>query len=107
MILFLLGYFVFSHDKVQEELEKHNIVLLIAAIVLFVIEIQKFWRKSFADLKVINNYLVFLYGWIMMLAVIANFKGRTSTPPMKLRNIYELLKKSNTFRIVKGEPYHK
>jgi hypothetical protein len=29
IILFLLGYFVFSHDKVQEELEKHNVILLI------------------------------------------------------------------------------
>lgn len=75
MILFLLGYFVFSHDKVQEELEKHNIILLIAAIVLFLIEIQRFFGKSFSDLSVINNYLVFLYGWTMMLAVIGNFRA--------------------------------
>jgi fucose 4-O-acetylase-like acetyltransferase len=75
IILFLLGYFVFSHDKVQEELEKHNIILLIVAVVLFIIEIHKFWGKNFSDLGVINNYLVFLYGWIMMLAVIGNFKA--------------------------------
>ena len=75
MILFLLGYFVFSHDKVQEELEKHNVILLITAVVLFLIEIQRFWGKSFADLEVINNYLVFLYGWVMILAVIGNFKA--------------------------------
>ncbi|EKQ55500.1 MULTISPECIES: acyltransferase family protein [unclassified Clostridium] len=75
IILFLLGYFVFSHDKVQEELEKHNVILLVAAAILFIIEIQRFWGKNFSDLTVINNYLVFLYGWIMMLAVIGNFKA--------------------------------
>lgn len=74
LILFLLGYFVFSHDKVQKELEKYHVILLIVAAILFVIELQRFWGKSFSDLEVINNYLVFLYGWIMMLAVIGNFK---------------------------------
>lgn len=75
IILFLLGYFVFSHNKVQEELEKHNIILSIAAVILFVMEIKKFWGRNFSDLAVINNYDVFLYGWIMMLAVIGNFKA--------------------------------
>ncbi len=75
IILFLLGYFVFSHDKAQEELEKYKSILLIAAVGLFAIEIHRFWGKSFADLGIINNYLVFLYGWIMMLAVIGNFKA--------------------------------
>lgn len=62
IILFLLGYFVFSHDKVQEELEKHNIILSIAAVILFVMEIKKFLGRNFSDLAVINNYDVFLYG---------------------------------------------
>lgn len=75
IILFLLGYFIFSHDKAQEELEKHKNILLIAAVVIFAIEIHRFWGKSFSDFGIINNYLVFLYGWIMMLAVIANFKA--------------------------------
>lgn len=74
LILFLLGYYVFSHDKVQDELAKYNIFLLIAAVILFVIEIHKFWGRKFSDLNVINNYIVFLYGWIMMLAVIGSFK---------------------------------
>lgn len=75
VVLFLLGYFVFSHDKVQEELEKHRIILSITAVILFIIEINRFFGKSFSDLGVINNYLVFLYGWIMMLAIIGNFKS--------------------------------
>ncbi|WP_160687073.1 acyltransferase [Clostridium sp. C2-6-12] len=75
IVLFLLGYFVFSHDKVQVELEKHRIILLITAVILSVIQINEFYGKKFGDLEVINNYLVFLYGWIMILAIIGNFKA--------------------------------
>jgi len=68
--LFLLGYFVFSHDKIQEMLKKYRIPLLTTALILFVIQIFMYWGQNFTS--IVNKPIVMLYTWFMILAVIGN-----------------------------------
>lgn len=68
--LFLLGYFIFSHDNIQEILKKYRIPLLTAALILFVIQIFMYWGQNFTS--IVNKPIVMLYTWIMILAVTGN-----------------------------------
>ncbi|HEX7542629.1 MAG TPA: acyltransferase, partial [Patescibacteria group bacterium] len=65
LCLFLLGYFVFSHDNIQEMLKKYHAPLLITAIILFIIQIPVYWGQNFTG--IVNQPLVMLYNWIMIL----------------------------------------
>lgn len=68
LFLFLLGYFVFSHDEVQEEVKKYHMPLLIVAVILYFIQLYFYWGQNFS--QIVNDWLVFLYAWIMILAVL-------------------------------------
>ena len=74
LALFLLGYYVFSSEKVMEALVRVRTPLLVSALALCAVQMYVCWGKDFS--LIVNDPLVFLYGWIMTLAVIANAPGR-------------------------------
>jgi hypothetical protein len=71
LLMFLLGYYVFSHDNIIEILMKYAPVLLGTGIVLGVIQTYTCWGTFYQG--VVNNWLVILYTWIMILAVFGCF----------------------------------
>lgn len=68
LLLFLLGYYVFSHDRVQRSLQKHCILLLAAGLAAGVAQTAVSWGKPYQ--AVVNNWLVMLYTWLMILAIL-------------------------------------
>jgi fucose 4-O-acetylase-like acetyltransferase len=76
MVPFLMGYFVFSHDAVQEKLGKAWIPLLACAVVSgTVLVITTFGQDNTSPLY-LGSWLNCLYGWLMCLAMMAWFKVR-------------------------------
>ena len=71
---FLLGYFVFSHDRVMDKLETWWRFLLPAALVIGVVFIASFWGAPYAEHEVLDTFLCNLYAWIAVLAVLAVMK---------------------------------
>ena len=71
---FLLGYFVFSHDRVMDKLEKWWRFLLPAALVIGVVFIARFWGAPYAEHEVLDTFLCNLYAWTAVLAVLAVMK---------------------------------
>jgi hypothetical protein len=71
LFMFLMGYYVFSHDNVIETLKKSSPVLLGAGIVLGVIQTYRCWGTFYQ--VVVNDWVVMLYTWIMILAVFGCF----------------------------------
>lgn len=71
LLMFLMGYYIFSHDNVIETLKKHAPVLLGAGIVLGVIQTYRCWGTFYQG--VVNDWVVMLYTWIMILAVFGCF----------------------------------
>lgn len=74
-IPFLLGYFVFSHDEVQDKEEKMHLPLLIAAVLTCVALVWISWGKCNTDPKYLAGWLNCLYAWLMMLAMLGCFKA--------------------------------
>jgi len=68
--MFLLGYYVFSHDIVLEKIKKIGIPLMITGIVLGCVEVWYFFGQSFASDACLQHPLTNLYLWIMILAIL-------------------------------------
>ncbi|MCR4864457.1 MAG: acyltransferase family protein [Bacteroidales bacterium] len=76
LIPFLLGYFVFSHDEVQERLEKVWGPLLICAAISGIILIATTFGQDNTSPQYLGSPLNTLYGWLMCLAMMAWFKAK-------------------------------
>ena len=76
VIPFLLGYFVFSHDEVQEKLGKAWIPLLACAVVAGGILIGTTFGQDNTSPRYLGSPLNNIYGWLMCLAMMAWFKAR-------------------------------
>ena len=76
LVPFLLGYFVFSHDEVQEKLEKAWIPLLACAFVAGTVLIITTFGQDNTSPQYLGSPLNCLYGWLMCLAMMAWFKAR-------------------------------
>ena len=68
--VFLMGYFVFSHDEVIERLKEAFALLLPAAIVLCVAFCVRYFGENYADVPVNRTPLFVGFGWITCLAVL-------------------------------------
>ena len=76
LISFLLGYFVFSHDEVQEKVRKAWIPLMVAAVVSGVILIITTWGENNTSPEYMGAPLNCIYGWLMCLAMMGWFNAR-------------------------------
>ena len=76
LIPFLLGYFLFSHDEVQEKLGKAWIPLLSCAVVSGGILIGTTFGQDNTSPQYLGSPLNNLYGWLMCLALMAWFQAR-------------------------------
>lgn len=74
-IPFLLGYFVFSHDEVQDRLSNIRIPLLICAVVAGVALTITSFGKDYTSPVFLSGWLNVLYAWLMMLAMLGCFKA--------------------------------
>ena len=75
-ILFLLGYFIFSRDRVQEVLGKYWIPLMACAIASCVALTVTTFGQDNTSPKYMSSPLNCLYGWLMCLAMMGWFKAR-------------------------------
>ncbi len=66
---FLLGYFVFSHDKVQDCLAKYSVWFLAAALVSCVAYVIYWFGKNYASDECLQDWTTAVYLWVCVLAV--------------------------------------
>ncbi|MBR4826758.1 MAG: acyltransferase [Bacteroidales bacterium] len=76
LVPFLMGYFVFAHDEVQEKLGKVWIPLVAAAAVSGIVLVVTTFGQDNTSPQYLGSPLNCLYGWLMCLAMMAWFKAR-------------------------------
>ena len=76
LIPFLMGYFVFSHDKVQETVGKAWIPLMGCAVVAGGILIGTTFGQDNTTPQYLSSPLNCIYGWLMCLAMMGLFQAR-------------------------------
>lgn len=76
LIPFLLGYFVFAHDEVQEKLEKAWLPLMACAVVAGTVLVVTTFGQDYTSPQYLGSPLNCLYGWLMCLAMMGWFKAK-------------------------------
>jgi surface polysaccharide O-acyltransferase-like enzyme len=76
LIPFLLGYFVFSHDEVQEKMGKAWIPLMACAVVAGGVLIGTTFGQDNTSPQYLGSPLNCIYGWLMCLAMMAWFQAK-------------------------------
>ena len=76
LIPFLLGYFVFSHDAVQEKVKKAWIPLLACALASGVVLIVTTWGQDNTSPQYLGSPLNCLYGWLACLGLMGWFQAK-------------------------------
>lgn len=71
---FLLGYYVFSHEKVTDCLTKFSIPLMIAAGASGIAYVWQDWGQNYAVAPSVNSLPAISYGYFMCLAVLGGMK---------------------------------
>ena len=69
-LAFFLGYFVFSHDAVQDSLEKIRIPMLTVAIALGVFYVYHYFGENYTSAQCLQSLLTNVYLWVAVLAVL-------------------------------------
>ena len=75
-ILFLLGYFVFAREEVQEQLGKYWIPLMACAVVAVGILIGTTFGQDNTSPQYLGSPLNCIYGWLACLAMMGWFKAK-------------------------------
>ena len=76
LTVFLMGYFVFSHDEVQQKVRKMWVPMMACAVVSGVILIITTWGQNNTSPEYLCSPLNCLYGWLMCLAMMGWFAAR-------------------------------
>ncbi|MBO4599107.1 MAG: acyltransferase [Bacteroidales bacterium] len=76
LIPFLLGYYIFSIDGIQETLEKSWIVLTSVAIFFCILLIATTFGEDNTTPQYLASPLNCIYGWLMCLAMMGLFKAK-------------------------------
>ena len=76
LVPFLFGYFVFSHDEVQEKVGKAWIPLMACAVLSGAVLIVTTFGQDNTSPSYLGSPLNCLYGWLMCLAMIGWFKAK-------------------------------
>ena len=76
LICLLMGYFVFSHDEVQEKVRRYRIPLMACAAVSGTVLIITTWGENNTSAEYMGTPLNSLYGWLMCLAMMGWFAHR-------------------------------
>lgn len=76
IFMFLLGYYVFSHEKVTDSLAKHYVWLLPLSVIAGVAYTAYFFGQNYSSQACLRHPFTNLYAWFMILALIGLFKAR-------------------------------
>ena len=72
---FLIGYFVLSHDAVQDKIEKMHLPLLIIFVPMGIGSSIYYFGKNFTEPDVLHSIFTNIYLWIAILALLGCFKA--------------------------------
>ncbi|HKM21159.1 MAG TPA: acyltransferase [Lachnospiraceae bacterium] len=69
-MVYLIGYFVFSHDEVQDKVERIHIPMLLVAVVLGIGYTIFYFGQNYADAACLQSIFTNVYLWIAVLAIL-------------------------------------
>ncbi|MEE0859540.1 MAG: acyltransferase [Acutalibacteraceae bacterium] len=75
IFMFLLGYYLFSHEEITDKLVKFKIPLLIVAAITGITYSIYYFGENYSSQECLQSFFTNAYAWIMILAIIGCFKA--------------------------------
>lgn len=75
IFMFLMGYYVFSHEEVTDSLVKWKLLLLPAALVIGILYTIHYFGENYSSQECLNSFFTNVYAWVMVLAVLGCAKA--------------------------------
>ncbi len=75
IVMFLLGYYVFSHEAVTDRLVRYRIVLLVAAVGVGAAYTFYYYGENYTTPECLESFFTNFYAWIMILAILGCAKA--------------------------------
>lgn len=69
-VAFFLGYYVFSHDHIQNTVQKMRIPVLIGALALGVAYLTAYWKQDYTSPQCLKSLLTNAFVWAVVLAIL-------------------------------------
>lgn len=70
LFMFLLGYYIFANEKIQEKLEKYSIGLILISLVIGIIYVFTYYGQNYTTDQVLQNWFTNLYLWIAIISIL-------------------------------------
>ena len=70
LLMFLLGYYVFSNEIVQEKLQKYSVVLIILAAIIGVLYVVKIYGQNYTSDEILQNWFTNIYLWFSIIVIL-------------------------------------
>ncbi|MCM1282189.1 MAG: acyltransferase [Muribaculaceae bacterium] len=67
---FLLGYFVISHESVQERIENMHLPMLVIAVIMGIVYSICYFGADYSSAPVLRSLFTNIYAWVMVLAIL-------------------------------------
>lgn len=84
--VYLMGYFIFSHDEIQELIKKYHFIFLQLAFLFGLFYTYIFYRKNYVEQICLSHPLTNFYAWYMTLAILGYGKLYLDKEPKQFLN---------------------
>lgn len=92
IFMFLMGYYIFSHEEVTDILVKFKTPLLFVAMTMAVAYIMCYFGKNYTSKECLESFFTNAYAWVMILTVLGGFKA-----VFNVKNGFTVLMRSCSF----------
>lgn len=85
LLMFFLGYYIFSNEKIIEKLEKYSIYLMLLTCVVGVLYVIKYYGVNYTDSSILQNPITNAYAWLAIISILSfgkkylNFSNKFSS----------------------------
>ena len=70
ILMFLLGYYIFSNNNIQKKLSANYLPIIITAVIMGIVYVWYFYGIDYTSDKCLTSFYTNLYLWIMILGII-------------------------------------
>lgn len=74
ILMFLMGYYIFSHEEITNQLEKWSVPLIFIAVTIGVFYVMYYFGQNYTTKECLQSFLTNAYAWVMILAMLGVFK---------------------------------
>ena len=69
-VAYLIGYFIFSHDEIQDKVQRIHLPMLMTAVVMGIAYTVFYFGRNYADEACLKSFFTNAYLWVAILAIL-------------------------------------